>query len=181
MAKWGEDEHFDLKDLCNHFSSFSRDIENSINELSQSYQLYRSKLKEIKVKGDALYAIERKHKDLCDKLKKAKANSKPYDILERDEKLVQLEAQTNYSNYEGSKRALLREAFELQMKGWKVFAAKIDCIAHFGLHMANQIPQGTLAPGDALPPYLGINFTQIRVRNNKKYKDRLRRNAERYL
>jgi DNA repair ATPase RecN len=157
MLKWGDEEHLDLKDLSTHFSRFSKDTEKAIVDLSDSYSDYRKKLKEILKMTSELKELQKKHASSAEKLKKHNKSGKgPDNKLEKEEEDSNMAVLEFIANYECEKRKMLQEGLNIQFKGWEMFSNRIGVISHFGLHMANQIPQGKLGPGDVLPPYTGI-------------------------
>jgi predicted signal transduction protein with EAL and GGDEF domain len=117
---------------------------------------YRTKIKEIKKRSEELHELIKKHTAADDKLKKAKANAKPTDALEREEKDLLKQVQEMEAINERLKRAALKEAMMIQYQGWADFAVKVSQLAHFGKHMAAQVPQGSVGPGESLPPYTGF-------------------------
>jgi hypothetical protein len=62
--------------------------------------------------------------------------------------------------FEGTKRSTFKEALLIQYGGWDAFAKKLSILAYFGAHMAGQVPQGCVGPGEELPPYKGGLTTQ---------------------
>jgi hypothetical protein len=144
--------------MTQHFADFSLDIEKLVVDLSNEYSSYRSKIKEINKRSEELHELIKKHHQAEDKLKKAKSGGKPTDVLEREEKDMSIQVQELEAINEGLKRACLRDAMRIQYQGWANFSTKLSQIAHFGNHMADQIPQGNVGPGESLPPYLGMHF-----------------------
>jgi alkylated DNA nucleotide flippase Atl1 len=64
------------------------------------------------------------------------------------------------SLHEGEMRLLLKEGLTIQYQSFADFSQKLSTLAHFGKHMVSQIPQGTVAPGQDLPPYMGAPVTK---------------------
>ncbi|KAJ3370284.1 hypothetical protein HDU91_006426 [Kappamyces sp. JEL0680] len=88
--KYGDTQHFDLRDITDHLFALSKGLEKSLGEFNTAYQGYRENLKAIKKKQDELHDLESKSKTAADKLKKAKAGGKPFDMLEREGRLSSL-------------------------------------------------------------------------------------------
>ncbi|KAJ3270045.1 hypothetical protein HDV01_000593 [Terramyces sp. JEL0728] len=160
ITKWGDSEHFDLKDMTSHFSMFAEEIQKILYDISGAYGAYREKLKDIKKKAEELHELDKKYKAANEKFKKAQKKGEPYDKLESDSNGLHKQLLDFECIYEASKRSLYKEAVMLQYNGWADFAVKASIIAQFGKEMANQIPQGAVGPGDDLPPYTGSQITK---------------------
>jgi Eisosome component PIL1 len=53
------------------------------------------------------------------------------------------------------KRRLLKQALNVKMDAIIEMSARMSIAATFGKHLADQIPQGQLSPGQGLPAYTG--------------------------
>jgi hypothetical protein len=164
LRKYGETQHFDLKDITDNLSFISKHIEKSLTDLASNLQKYRENLKSIKKQADEMYDLQMKAKIAADKLKKAESQqNKPADVLkslkreaeEADVALLQYEAA-----FEANKRALFKDGLINQFQGYQDLGVKLQTIGHFGKCLANQIPQGELDPGDEMPIYLGAPTTK---------------------
>ena len=160
LKKYGETQHFDLKDVTDNLSFVGKEIEKSLNDLTGNLQRYRETLKSIKKMSDEMHELEVKAKSAAEKLKKAQSQNKPVDSLKRDAEEAEATLLQFEAKYESSKRSLLKEGFLEQFQGWQDLGVKLQSIGHFGKCFAQQIPQGSLGPGDEMPIYLGAPTTK---------------------
>jgi uncharacterized protein YdcH (DUF465 family) len=133
-----------------------------------SYAEYRDKIKEIKKLHDQLTEVVAKHKQVSDKLAKAIQQKKPSDALQTEETALAQEELILSANFESTKRALLKTAINTQCDGWTKLANSIKTMATFQKHLADQIPQGSLQPGQELPLYVGAATTKMIFRDFEK-------------
>lgn len=124
-VKFGETQHFDLKDILENFGNFSLELGKSLKDISIAYDGYREKLKELKKMQDGLNDLETKSKAAAEKFKKAKAGNKPFDMLERDAEEAHAEVLKYVAKFEGVKRALIKEAMLIQYQGWGDLGQKV--------------------------------------------------------
>lgn len=160
LKKYGETQHFDLKDVTDNLCFVGKQIEKSLNDLTANLQRYRETLKSIKKMSDEMHELEVKAKNAADKLKKAQSQNKPVDSLKRDAEEAEATLLQFEAKYESSKRSLLKEGFLEQFQGWQDLGVKLQSVGHFGKCFAQQIPQGSLGPGDEMPIYLGAPTTK---------------------
>ncbi|RKO90021.1 Eisosome component PIL1/LSP1, partial [Blyttiomyces helicus] len=159
MASWGKEQAADLEDITHNLHNVFTEFSKFFNDMSDHHVVFRAKLKEIRAREDALYDLRQKVKSAADKVKEAIKKQKPVDQLKGD--LASLESQlaTQEGEHEGFKRAAFQEGMRGQFDALLVFGKKVQVAATFGNHLADQIPQGSLAPGQKLPPYLGAEVT----------------------
>jgi Eisosome component PIL1 len=124
-SKYGETQHFDLKDILDNFASFSLEIGKCLKDMGLAYDSYRDKLKEVKKMQDVLNDLEGKAKNAGEKYKKAKSVNKPSDLLEREAEESQAECLKYHAMFEGAKRALFKDAMLLQYQGWYEASQKV--------------------------------------------------------
>ena len=141
-------------------SVYALDVSKLFGELTTSYTTYRSKIKEIKKKEEDLIELQEKHKNAAKALNKAREKKNPTDVLEREEKDLNYQTKKQKSLHEGEMRSLLKEGLTIQYQSLADFSQKLSTLAHFGKHMVSQIPQGTVSPGQELPPYMGAPVTK---------------------
>jgi hypothetical protein len=133
VLKWGNEEHFDLKDIATHFSQFEKDIESFLFDLAESYTDYRRKLKEITKMSDVIRDLQKKHSAVTEKLKKHKKSGKRDLELERDEEELDMHLLTETSEFEYQKRKLFQEGMMIKFKGWELFSARMTKLSYFVL------------------------------------------------
>jgi hypothetical protein len=129
-TKYGDTQHFDVKDIMENFASFSLEIGKSIKDIGLAYDSYREKLKEVKKMQDVLNDLEGKAKHAAEKYKKAKSGNKPSDMLQRDAEESQAECLKYHAMFEGVKRALIKDAMLFQYEGWLEAGQKVLFIVY---------------------------------------------------
>ncbi|KAI8910357.1 hypothetical protein EDD86DRAFT_205191 [Gorgonomyces haynaldii] len=147
-------------DVTSKWNTMNIDFQKRLSAFVDAYTEYREKLKEIKKMSDSVHELANKHKHAQEKLNKAISANKPSEQLQREASQLEYEFQCKSAEYESVKRALLKDGLIKQAEGWSLLGKHMEILAVFQKHLANQIPQGTLAPGQELPMYTGAGTTQ---------------------
>ncbi|KNC99737.1 uncharacterized protein SPPG_05117 [Spizellomyces punctatus DAOM BR117] len=159
MAVWGKTEHTDVADITEKYLVLFEEFAKFHYTLIERYELYRSRLKEMKAREDSLYVLRKRLKELQEKFKDAIKKQKPHEGIKLELTTVDRDLAEQEAAYEGYKRASFKDAMHLQFDAWMEFANKITIFATFGKYLSDQIPQGSLAPGQELPAYEGATVT----------------------
>ncbi|KAI9343751.1 hypothetical protein DFJ73DRAFT_942096 [Zopfochytrium polystomum] len=113
--------------------------------------------KDIKTREDKIHDWKLKVKRAHDQLEKAAKQQKPTDQAKFEVETLEEELKKLVAEHVGLLRADLRDAYHFYYDGYAELASKMAAVAKFGRHLADQIPQGSLAPGQELPPFTGTN------------------------
>lgn len=159
LAKWGESEFADINDITGHLLSLETAFGDSLLDYAQSHCLYREGLKNIKKLHTSLKDNETKLKKARENLAQAVQLKKPYTQLENDVKSLEFDQMSLIANYESQKRAYLKSSIKTKAEAGARLAKSLHVFSTFQSHMADQIPQGTLSPGQQLPTYIGARTT----------------------
>ncbi|KAI8846763.1 Eisosome component PIL1-domain-containing protein [Chytridium lagenaria] len=157
---WGELEHDDIKDVSSKMTRLiSRQLD-AENDLNTSMGEYRQKMREIKVREKAIADQEAKVAKASSKLQDALRKQKDSENLKFELQLQEDELKKLKADHEGFKRRDLRDSFYTYFKACSEFSRKLSAVANFGKHLADQIPQGTLAIGQVLPAFTSGKVTE---------------------
>lgn len=77
------------------------------------------------------------------------------DIIQKEEEFLLRQVSEHIAKYETLKRELFREAIAIQSQSWVQLSRSISIMATFQQHLYQQIPRGTLTPGEELPVFKG--------------------------
>lgn len=108
LSKYGEKQHFDIKDISEQLSFITKHIETCIMDLSNSLQAYRENLKIVLRRQQELHDLEAKAKVSSEKMKKAQISNRPADRLQIEKEEIDAKLFVATSNFEGNKRAMLK-------------------------------------------------------------------------
>ncbi|KAJ1559182.1 hypothetical protein HK405_011681, partial [Cladochytrium tenue] len=142
---WVQEE----KDIIKEFRNVAK--EQSHDQLESSRQI----LKQIKVAEENLLTIRKKERDVRSRLESAEKRGKETDALKVELDIIEKEVIVKSAFHEGFKREKIKSALKARWNAYIEFSAKLSVIANYGNHLADQIPQGALPPGHALPPFMG--------------------------
>ncbi|TPX57481.1 hypothetical protein PhCBS80983_g03810 [Powellomyces hirtus] len=159
MALWGKSEHKDFEDVTEKFLTLFDEFGKFHSELIEKYEIYRSRLKDMRAREESLYTLRKRLKDLQEKYKDALKKQKPSETIKIELTVVDRDLAEQEAEHEGFKRSTFKDAMHLQMDAWMEFGNKMTVFSTFGKHLADQIPQGSLAPGQELPEYQGASVT----------------------
>ncbi|KAJ3033777.1 hypothetical protein HK097_004728, partial [Rhizophlyctis rosea] len=160
MTAWGKLEYDDFVDITDKLSILFDEHVKFINTLSERYNDYRTKLKDIRAREDNLYAQKQKVRHTQEKLKTEIKKGRPADSIRSELATVEREYTEGCAAHEGFKRATFQQALHIQFDGWMEYAQKVTIFATFGKYLSDQIPQGTLSAGQELPQYTGTETTK---------------------
>ncbi|KAJ3212838.1 hypothetical protein HDU67_003579 [Dinochytrium kinnereticum] len=167
---WGELQHDDIKDIsAKMIKLLSRQIDAEA-ALNNSLGEYRQKMKEIKAREQAISDQQSKVKTAGTKLQDALRKQKESDQLKFELNLHEEELKRLKAEHEGLKRRDIRDAFYLYFQAYADYGQKVcrillkhlqlNAVTEFGKHLADQIPQGTLAVDQVLPPFSSGKVTE---------------------
>ncbi|KAI8998304.1 Eisosome component PIL1/LSP1, partial [Gaertneriomyces semiglobifer] len=159
MAVWGKTEHSDIEDITEKYLVLFEQFAKFHSDLIERYDCYRAKLKDMKSREDGLYILRKRLTELQGKYKEAIKRQKPTEALRAELESLDRDCNESGAAYEGFKRAIFKEAMHMQFDAWMDFGRKIMVFAQFGKYLSDQIPQGSLAPGQPLPAYEGAPVT----------------------
>ncbi|KAI9205664.1 Eisosome component PIL1-domain-containing protein [Polychytrium aggregatum] len=175
MAVWGKKEEEDLRDISEKMSQVLSKQQEIFNELADQYALGRNAMKEVKQREEDLEKLKNKVKHLQTALETARKKGRPTDGLVQEVLDAQTAVEEASCSLAGFKRMKLREGFHDSFDAYLNMAKKISVMATFCKHLADQIPQGTLSPGQELPAYTGSAVTsQILSDFAEAYNDALK-------
>ncbi|KAI8820652.1 Eisosome component PIL1-domain-containing protein [Fimicolochytrium jonesii] len=159
LHTYGKTQHKDIEDISEKYLTLIEKFVDFHSTTIEKYESYRSRLKDMRQREETLYALRKRHKELQDKYKDAVKKQKPHETLKIELGVVEKDLAEQEAECEGYKRATLKEALHTQMDAWMDLGNKMAIFATYGKHLADQIPQGSLAPGQELPPYEGSGVT----------------------
>ncbi|KAJ3102670.1 hypothetical protein HDU97_000367 [Phlyctochytrium planicorne] len=149
LSVWGSLEHDDLKDITSKLERLINKQLDAETKLTDTFGEYREKMKEIKKREKQIFdqngKLKNAEKALADAKRKQKGDQ---DQLQFQKGLHEEELKRMLAEHEGLKRKDMLESFSMYFG-----ALQLAIAARFGNHLVNQIPQGTLLPGQTLPSY----------------------------
>ncbi|KAJ3345839.1 hypothetical protein HDU83_003689 [Entophlyctis luteolus] len=183
ITKWGKREAEDLQCISDGLSTLNGKVGDLYTRLAgmlsfvmlgagkrkstDDMDACRALLKHVQQKEDSVASLKRKQRDLQAKLEGvvkpsatsrilgASANSSPAvaDSLRADLNAVDREVMAAVADLEGFKRESFRHSEKRKWNATVEFCVQLLIVANFGNHLADQIPQGKLAPGYDLPAF----------------------------
>ncbi|KAJ3268695.1 hypothetical protein HDV01_002373, partial [Terramyces sp. JEL0728] len=156
---WGDGEHEDLKEITKGYTSMMNEFTFILNEYTDSQTAFREKLKDIRTLYDEISATRQKLKAAAEKCQRAIKAGKPYEVLVADRDFLEKQEREEVAVYESKKRLLLQEGLSAQFNGILKFALKAKQVGIYGNHLAAQIPQFEVKPGEDLPAFKGRSMT----------------------
>ncbi|KAJ3286592.1 hypothetical protein HK104_008965 [Borealophlyctis nickersoniae] len=160
LASWGKGEHADLADITDKFAMLFDEYVKFQNALTERYNEYRNRLKEIREKEEALWNAKKQLRELQNTVKAEIKKGKPADSMRAELTAAEKNLMEAESTHEGVKRAVFKQAMYTQFDALMDYGQKVTILGMYGKHLSDQIPQGTLAPGQALPEYTGAPVTK---------------------
>ncbi|KAI8835007.1 hypothetical protein BJ741DRAFT_608867 [Chytriomyces cf. hyalinus JEL632] len=145
---WAATEAEDLRVISESISSLHSHTETLFTALADQIEASRSHLKSIHTHSTALQALKKRQREL-----QAKVQGKNGEAARDELAVVDRQVSTAYAELESDKRRLFQETQREQWDAIIEFAAKLMCVASFGNHISDQVPQGKLAPGHDLPAF----------------------------
>ncbi|KAJ3328028.1 hypothetical protein HDU76_010712, partial [Blyttiomyces sp. JEL0837] len=167
-AIWGKLEGADIDDISSKMTTVFDHLFTAESTFVESYTQFRKKIKEVKAREEAIQEQRQKVKTAHTKLESAAKAQKPIDALKIDYEAQGEELKKMIADHEGLKRADIRDAFKMQFEAYAALAIKMSVVAKYGVYLADQIPQGSLAPGQEMPPYIGHSVTSQIVADFEK-------------
>lgn len=159
LANWGRREHEDIEDITSKFESMTEEFNKFHLDLVDSYDEYRCMFKDIRNREDEIYAKRKRVKELQDKLKECVKKNKPVDVAKADLSIAEEDLAALEADSEGYKRKIFKDAMHYYFDAYRAYSQKLAIMAQFGKYLADQIPQGMLAPGQPLPSFEGAPTT----------------------
>ncbi|KAJ3195771.1 hypothetical protein HK101_011113 [Irineochytrium annulatum] len=159
LGVWGKMEHADIDDISSKLTGVMSALVDGEDALIESMTSYRSKLAEIRKREEAITQQKAKVKRTVAAVREAAKKQKDVEQATFEQDLAEEELRKMESESEGLKRLDMRDAFRILFAGYAELARKMAAVATFGTHLADQIPQGTLLPGQVLPPFNNANVT----------------------
>ena len=160
LGVWADEEHDDLKDICNHLKTMMDSLQELVVEFNAGYEKYRGNLKEIQKDTYNISKLKQQNKRLVAKAANAKKAKKSPAEFELQASNLQIEIEQREATCESDKRLLLKEGLNHQFDAMIRLGKQMQVIGTFGKHMTGQIPQGKLTPGQRLPEFKGSKITQ---------------------
>ncbi|KAI8622245.1 hypothetical protein BC830DRAFT_1224099 [Chytriomyces sp. MP71] len=161
VAAWGKPEAEDLKFISEKLSVLHSRVETLYSWLADQQEGSRAHLKILQKKCDALTALKKRQRELQTKLD-AKPGTAKADALRAELNATDRELMTAHAELEGDKREVFQRCARMEWDALVEFAGRVLVVASFGNHIADQVPQGKLAPGYDLPAFKNAStITQI--------------------
>ncbi|KAJ3147860.1 hypothetical protein HDU86_007855 [Geranomyces michiganensis] len=157
IANWGKNEEKDLEDITQKFSTLYEAFGRFQATLIDRHEEYRQKLKQMRQREEDLIALRKRVHQVQDKLTDAVKRQKPSETLKVELTVVERDLAAMEAQHEGVKRATFRAAMHGQMDAWMDFGTRVTIFGQFGKHLADQILDGALPPGQE---YTGIRTTR---------------------
>lgn len=125
-------------------------ITSAQTDCGRRLEIHRELLKDIRVADDALTALKHTERILADKLKDAIKKQRGVEAatqahIDCHQRVLEKEADVACE-----KRSLLKQALHVKMDAIIEMSAKSSIAASYGKHLADQLPQGKLAPGQQM-------------------------------
>ncbi|RKO96132.1 hypothetical protein CXG81DRAFT_11541, partial [Caulochytrium protostelioides] len=159
LTLWGREEHADLTDCLDKAAIVLGKLAEFHNALADEHARYRGLLHDIHAQDQAILGIRNRNRELQSKIKSSAKSGKNVEWLQKEEETVRRELLAAIAAQEGFKRRNIKDALHIQFDAWTTLGQKLMILGTFGKYLADQIPQGTLAPGQELPEYKGSATT----------------------
>ncbi|KAJ1539290.1 hypothetical protein HK405_013054 [Cladochytrium tenue] len=152
---WGKLEATDIKDICEKVVAINSVLFEAEADMIKTYIACREKFKTVRERELKVHALRHKARKARDVLERAARRNRSSEQLEFERNYAEEELREAEADHVGRLRADLRDALNIFYGGYKDLAVKMTAAAKFGRHLSDQIPQGTLKPGQELPPFTG--------------------------
>ncbi|KAJ3205257.1 hypothetical protein HDU82_005318 [Entophlyctis luteolus] len=149
-----------------------RAISAKIQQIQESFMLaeqeYVDALERARVRMKTIRDREKEISDMRAKLRSvvskrdaAQKKQQPAEALIQEARDIHAHIRELEAQHLGATRFDLRETLRMRHEATLKYAAKMSVASKFQLCLADQIPQGTLYPGQNLPPYTGQSTLEL--------------------
>ncbi|KAJ3091071.1 hypothetical protein HK102_001797 [Quaeritorhiza haematococci] len=145
---WGKKEDLDIHDVTAKLCVVIQNFADALKVFADQYEEYRKNIKVIRTHQEALYQLKHKQKSLQDKVKDAAKKQKPVDAIKLELETLDGQILAKEAEFHSLKRRELQSGLHKQFDALLELGAKTTITGTFGKHLADQIPQGTLNPGE---------------------------------
>ncbi|KAI8800477.1 Eisosome component PIL1-domain-containing protein [Cladochytrium replicatum] len=159
LAKWGQKEEADIQDVTEKLFHLNEKLSEIFASFVERSGGLRSNLKEIRRTEEELFASKKRMKELEEKVRSGAKAGKPVGTMELELKRIEQDILEREAVFTCEKREKLQQGIYMKSDALIEMSQKVQIIATYARYLADQIPQGSLAPGQQLPPYTGTPVT----------------------
>ncbi|KAJ1559336.1 hypothetical protein HK405_011034, partial [Cladochytrium tenue] len=152
---WGKLEAPDIKDIAEKMVAMMNTLVEAEAQLVQVHVAFVEKFRGIQEREAAIHELRHKARRAAEALERAVKHQKPSEQLEFERQFADEEVRKAEAEHVGLLRVDVRDATAVYFAGYADLAFRMTAMAKFGKHLSDQVPQGTLRPGEELPPYTG--------------------------
>ncbi|KAJ3070399.1 Splicing factor [Podochytrium sp. JEL0797] len=153
--RWAATKEEDIRMIGGRWVDIQEALIVAENEYVESLEHSRVRMKVIRNREKAIGDAKGKLKTAISKRDAAQKKQQPAEELIQAARDIQAHIRELEAEHLGLTRLDLRDALRIKHEASIKYAVKLSVASNFSIHLADQIPQGTMLPGQDLPSFAG--------------------------
>ncbi|KAJ3080405.1 tyrosyl-DNA phosphodiesterase 1 [Rhizoclosmatium hyalinum] len=153
FQRWAGTKEEDIRSIAAKWVQIQEDSLHAEKEYTDALEQSRARMKVIRNREKAIGDAKGDLKKAINARDAAQKKQAPADDLIQRARNIQTHIRQLEAEHLGLTRLDLREALRIKHEAAIKYAVKMSVASKFSLYLADQIPQGTLHPGQDLPPF----------------------------